>query len=70
MEENEMAPAAGATPTHMARSAADHLGRSVDAAIIQQREHSGLALLLAVAGATVALGTTTVLITYLLSGAA
>ena len=70
MEDNEMAPAAGATPTFMARSAADHLGRSVDAAVIQQRERSGLALLAAVAGAALALGIVAMLITYLVSGAA
>ena len=65
-----MAPAAGATPMFMARSAADHLGRSVDAAVIQQRERSGLALLAAVAGAALALGIVAMLITYLVSGAA
>ena len=70
MEENEMAPANGATPMFMARSAADHLGRSVDAAVIQQRERSGLALLAAVTGAALALSTIAMLITYLVSGAA
>ena len=70
MEDNEMAPATGATPMFMARSAADHLGRSVDAAVIQQRERSGLALLAAVAGAALALGVVAMLITYLVSGAA
>ena len=70
MEENEMAPATGATPAFMARSAADHLGRSVDAAIICQRERSGLALLAAAAGAVLAFGIVATLVAYILSGAA
>ena len=65
-----MAPADGATPMFMARSAADHLGRSVDAAVIQQRERSSLALLAAVTGAALALSIVAMLITYLVSGAA
>ena len=69
MEENEMAPAAGATPAFMARSAADHLGRSVDAAIVRQRERSGIVLLTA-AGAALALGIIATLVAYILSGAA
>nr|DAQ47299.1 MAG TPA: hypothetical protein [Caudoviricetes sp.] len=70
MEDNEMAPATGATPMFMARSAADHLGRSVDAAIIRQRERSGLVLLTAVVGAALALSIVAMLVTYLVSGAA
>ena len=70
MEDNEMAPANGATPTFMARPAADHLGRSVDAAVVQQRERSGLALLAAVVGAALAFSIVAMLVTYLVSGAA
>lgn len=70
MEENEMAPATGATPAFMARSAADHLGRSVDAAIVRQRERSGIALLAAAAGAALALGVIATLVACILSGAA
>ncbi len=65
-----MAPANGATPTFMARSAADHLGRSVDTAVVQQRERSSLALLAAVTGAALALSIVAMLVTYLVSGAA
>lgn len=68
MEEMDMVPAMGPTPARLAVSATNHLGRSIDAAVVKQRERDGLTMFAIVGTGLLGLGTTVMLGFYLFSG--
>lgn len=68
MDENDMAPATGAVPTHVAKVATEHLSYSIDSSIVRQREKDYLAGMAAVVGAATGLIGAIMLVGYVIGG--